>query len=455
MSPSDGPLSSLPPQNDEVHSVPSHGFSHAETLYRENVTSLACRIVDAQRPLRVLNSLRWDPKIDEAIIRGKCRDLPAIGPADYVDVGFDTEAKRAEFEAIATDVTRVLSPSDPLTSILETTALEYRDVIRMLECRGTQQFYEYSKKLYGSPQDRMPGGHSVREICESVYNKLGAVGLGQLGADDARVIGAEEAANMLRERFRTYFVGTDVQVQVDDTITADAAAGSDYVKIRSRAKFSQRDIDILEVHEGWVHVATSLNGQAQPIARWLSKGPPRTIAVQEGLAALVEIFTFRSSPRRARRINDRVLAVELVENGANFADAFEWFRSAGYNEEDCFVHARRIFRGGTLEGGAPFTKDALYGKGIVLNYAFLRSCILTHRAELIPFLFVGKLAHEDVPALFAHSQMHPGFLVPPLFVPNMFRDRSGLAAWVVYADFLTGPQGGALTEHFDSLLQSV
>ena len=26
--------------------------------------------------------------------------------------------------------------------------------------------------------------------------------------------------------------------------------------------FSERDIDILEVHEGWVHVATSLNGLA-------------------------------------------------------------------------------------------------------------------------------------------------------------------------------------------------
>ena len=78
-----------------------------------------------------------------------------------------------------------------------------------------------------------------------------------------------------------------MRVEVDDTLLADAAAGSDYVKIRSGATFSQRDIDILEVHEGWVHVATSLNGQAQPVARWLAKGPPRTTAVQEGLAALV------------------------------------------------------------------------------------------------------------------------------------------------------------------------
>jgi hypothetical protein len=77
-------------------------------------------------------------------------------------------------------------------------------------------------------------------------------------------------------------VTTAVRVEVDDTLVADAAAGSDYVKIRSGATFSKSDIDILEVHEGWVHLATSLNGQAQPVARWLAKGPPRTAAVQEG-----------------------------------------------------------------------------------------------------------------------------------------------------------------------------
>ena len=48
---------------------------------------------------------------------------------------------------------------------------------------------------------------------------------------------------------------------------------------------------------------------------------------------------------------------------------------------------------------APFTKDACYCKGIVLNYAFIRSAFLHNRADLIPFLFVGKVAHEDVAVL--------------------------------------------------------
>ncbi|MFO0661344.1 MAG: flavohemoglobin expression-modulating QEGLA motif protein [Polyangiaceae bacterium] len=418
----------------------------------ENIGWLAARIVDAQKPLRVLNSLRWDSRVDEALARGKFKDLPAVGPSDYADLGFDAIARINECEAIARDVETRLGEGHPIGSILIATALDYRDVIRMLLARGTPDFYVYSRRLYGSPKDRLPHGKTVRDVCSEIYGRLGAVGKSILGPEDPRDIPADEAAAILDRRLREYFVGSQVAVQIDDSIAADAAAGSDYVKLRSGARFSQRDIDILEVHEGWVHLATSLNGQSQPVARWLSKGPPRTIAVQEGLAALVELFTFRSSPRRARRINDRVLAVDMAEDGASFADVFEWFRTAGYTEEDCVFHTRRVFRGGTLAGGAPFTKDALYGKGILLNYAFVYAAIHANRPELIPYLFVGKVAHEDVPVLYEHSTAHGGFVAPPVYVPPMFRDRSGLATWIVYSDFLSGVDGGEIIRYFDGLV---
>ena len=169
-----------------------------------------------------------------------------------------------------------------------------------------------------------------------------------------------------------------------------------------------------------MHVATSLNGQAQPVAKWLAKGPPRTAAVQEGLAALLEIFTFRTYPRRARRLNDRVLAVDKAEDGASFLDVFEWFRTEGYDEDECFHNTRRVFRGGVIEGGAPFTKDACYCKGIVLNYAFIRSAIQHNRVDLIPFLFVGKVAHEDVPVLAAarRRRRRPAAALPAADVPR-------------------------------------
>jgi uncharacterized protein (TIGR02421 family) len=279
-----------------------------------------------------------------------------------------------------------------------------------------------------------------------MYETLTRVNEGHLGAPEERSIGAEECARILNERFGQYFGDTTVRVEVDDGILADAAAGSDYVKVRTGAKFSQRDIDILEVHEGWVHVATSLNGQHQSVAKWLAKGPPRTTAVQEGLAALLEIFTFRSHPRRARRLNDRVLAVDKAEDGASFLDVFEWFRTEGYEEDECYHSTRRIFRGGVVEGGAPFTKDACYCKGIVLNYAFIRSAIQHNCADLIPFLFVGKVAHEDVPVL--ARRVTEGVIKPPRYLPPMFRDLNGLAIWMAYSSFFSQLGSEAISDYY-------
>ena len=417
--------------------------------YKEILAALAQRVLDAQRPIRILQALRWEGEVEEEFFRAGQRELPRVTYAP--DLGFDPEAKIRELDGILGDADRELGASDRLGGILRATADEYRRVVRMLTCRGTQEFYTHSRALYGSTKDTFPDGKTtVRDMGLVLYDLFTAVGGERLGRAQPRDITAETAALELNARFDRFFGGAPIRVQVDDSLLADAAAGSDYVKIRSGAVFSRSDIDILEAHEGWVHVATSLNGQAQPVARWLAKGPPRTTAMQEGLAALVEIFTFRSTPRRAKKLNDRILAVDKAEDGASFLDVFEWYRTEGYDEAECFQNARRVFRGGLLTGGAPFTKDACYCKGIVLNYAFMRAAIQLDRAQLIPFLFVGKVAHEDVPILYAH--VTDGIVKPPPFLPPIFDDLNGLAIWMCYSSFFSRLGGTAIEEHYTKLL---
>jgi uncharacterized protein (TIGR02421 family) len=422
--------------------------------YKERVASIAERIVDAQRPIRVLQALRWEPGVEEAFKRSKFRELPRVGAEEYqkVDLGFEPKSKIEEFESILDSIESELGTKDAIGRILVATTAEYREVVRMLAARGTKEFYGYSKKLYGSPKDKFPDGKtSVRDLGLALYETLTAISSGDLGPKQPNHISAESAADILNQRFATYFHDAAIQVQVDDTMLADAAAGSDYVKIRSGAKFAQRDVDILEVHEGWVHVATSLNGQAQPVAKWLSKGPPRTAAVQEGLAAMLELFTFRSYPKRARKLNDRILAVDKAEDGADFIDVFEWYRTEGYDEDECYANARRVFRGGVTEGGAPFTKDACYCKGTVLNYAFIRAALQNKRAELVPFLFVGKVAHEDIPVLYA--RVADGVVRPPAHVPPMFRDMNGLSIWTAYSNFFFRMGGSVVDDHYAKLFR--
>lgn len=70
---------------------------------------------------------------------------------------------------------------------------------------------------------------------------------------------------------------------------------------------------MLEVHEGWGHLGTTLNGGAQPACTFLGKGTPSATTTQEGLAVLTEILTLRSSPSRLYRLINRVRAITLED----------------------------------------------------------------------------------------------------------------------------------------------
>jgi len=424
--------------------------------FKERVAALAQRIVDAQRPIRVLNAIKWGPDVFERFRDSGYREMPSVDRDDYerVPLGFDPELKRAEFAEIIRDVRRDLGDTDPIGRILVATAQEYALLTEMLEARGTPRFYRLSRELYGTAKERFVDDETrVRDVALDMYHLLTHLDEAVLGPQPVRDVPAERAVEVLNQRLNQVFGDGRVRVILDDGIVADASAGSDYVKLRRSAMFSERDIRVLEVHEGWVHVATSLNGQHQPVARWLGKGPPRTAATQEGMAALLEVLTFISHPSRARRLNDRVLAVDKAEDGASFLEVFEWFRTEGYDEEVCFWNTQRVFRGGVLDGGAPFTKDIVYTKGIVSNYNFLRSAIAAGRPELIRWLFVGKVAVEDIPVLAARS--HQGVVLPPRYVPEMFRDLNGLAIWLGVSTFWSRLKNSAVQRHYERLFADV
>ena len=424
--------------------------------YKELLAMHAQRVVDAQRPIRVLNALKWPQSTYEKFRASRFRELPEVTHEDYarIDLGFDPQAKIDDFRSLAADIERDLGAGDGVARILIATCEEYVALVDMLKLRGTHGFYEISKELYGTPKDFFADDVTrIRDIAQDFYEILTHLSDGVLGPEPVRNIPAEVAVEMLNTRLNSFFTDDPVRVRIDDGIVADASAGSDYIKLRQGAVFSERDIAILEVHEGWVHVATSMNGQKQPVARWLAKGPPRTSATQEGLAALMEILTLRTHPRRARRLNDRVLAVDKAEDGADFIQVFEWFRTEGYDEETCFWNTQRIFRGGVLSGGAPFTKDIVYIQGLVSNYNFLRSAIAAGRADLVPWVFAGKIALEDIPVLAARA--HDGIVQRPRYMPEMFRDASGLAIWFAVSSFWGRLKNTAIQASYERMFNAV
>jgi uncharacterized protein (TIGR02421 family) len=440
----------MPPRNDGKSSPAGPWRS-----YKERVARLAQRLVEAQRPIRILNAIKWDHGTYEKFRDSRWRKPPVIGAEYYANVplGFDADATIEEMRAIARQV-RIELGDDLVGRIISETAVQFVDAVEMLRARGTKRFYELSRRLYGSPKETFADDVTrVRDVALDLYDILTQLDETVLGPQLARDIPAERAVEVLNERLGHYFEEGSMRVILDDGIVADAAAGSDYIKIRQGALFCERDLKLLEVHEGWVHVATSINGQRQAVAKWLAIGSPRVASAQEGLAALMEILTLCSHPRRARRLNDRVLAVDKAEDGANFLDVFEWFRTEGYDEETCFWSTQRVFRGGVTEGGAPFTKDIVYTKGIVSSYNFLRSAIAAGRPDIISWLFVGKAALEDLPVLCARA--HEGIVSPPKYVPPMFRDMNGLAIWLGISTFWGRLRSQAIQQHYEKIFATV
>jgi len=238
---------------------------------------------------------------------------------------------------------------------------------------------------------------------------------------------------ILQERLAMVFGDDTVRVFESDGIVADAAAGADYIKIRSDATFNSRDVRALEVHEGMVHVATTLNGLNQPFCTFLAKGPPSSTVTQEGLAILMEVISFTSYPTRLRKLTNRTRAIHMAEEGADFLEVYRFYREQGFNEQSSYNNSSRVFRGSSPTG-LPFTKDLSYLKGFILIYNYIQLAVRKGKLEQIPLLFSGKTTLEDMRTL--RQLVDEGLVVPPKYLPPQFRDLNALSAWMCFSNFL-------------------
>jgi uncharacterized protein (TIGR02421 family) len=410
----------------------------ASDALERTIRELSDRLVDAQRPIRILDAIKWDAGVEAAFFADGCRTEPRVDADWYAarPLGFDPARKQSELAELARDVERRLGRSDPVAGILVRMCEEYATVVRMLEARGTPEFTRLSRSLYGSANDALHAGDpTLAELGVLMSEALANLGAGGFASNEEKRFTGEEAVAILQERLDAAFPDPDHRVRVipSDGIVADAAAGARHLKIRRDARFSEREIRALEIHEGWVHLGTTLNGLSQPVCTFLSKGPPSSTVTQEGLAILLEILSFSSHPVRLRKLTNRIRSVHMAEEGASFLDVFRFLGGEGLGEREAYANAVRVFRGSTPRGG-PFTKDLSYSKGFVLIYNFLRLAVRRGLLDRIPLLFCGKTTLEDLRTL--AGLVEAELVRPPIYLPPQIRDLGTLAAWLCYANFL-------------------
>lgn len=408
------------------------------TPYQKIVRELSERIVLAQRPIRLLDAIKWDNTVQEDFFKNKCKKMPAVSRAYYErnPLPFDPVTKNEEFYEIELAVRKHLGQFSALGNMMQRICREYRELVRMIDARGENEFPKLSQELYGSSEDVFyAGSPSLNDLADLLSATLANLRGYRFAEMDEKIYSGEQVVSQLQTRMAEYFQGSphNIRFKLSDGIIADAAAGADFIKIRRTGNFSAREIRVFEVHEGWVHLGTTINGMSQPYCTFLSKGPPSATITQEGLAIILEIFTFASYPDRVRRLTNRISAVHMAEKGANFLEVFKYYLEQGYDDVTSYHNTARIFRGSTPEGG-PFTKDLTYSKGFILIYNFIRLAIRKGLLSRIPLLFTGKVTLEDLSSI--EDLIQEGLIIPPKFVPPQFKDIAALAAWMCYSNFL-------------------
>ena len=408
---------------------------------------LAARKLRAvSKRVRVLKSLSWPEQVAHDFFANGENKLPNL---EYPKL--DQHSICGELDNI-----RKLIHGDNIIYAWLNRITDSLDVsAHMLASAGTQDFLKFSARLYGTPDKLLLDGRTktldLAQHMDGILSGFEEANLQLLKTSD--VMNSEEFAKRLAMKIHKYFGDASPKVLVTEHLSAKAVAGRTRIRIRKSASFNSLDLRQLLHHEALVHTATSINGYEQDDFPILASSHAGTTETQEGLAVFAEFITGSMDPARFRRLVDRVIAIDMAIKGADFIEVYRYFKNNGIKKEQAFENTRRVFRGGVLHGGAPFTKDIVYLNGLLRVHNFLRTAIKLGRGDLVRLLFVGKLDIEDIPSLATLAAN--GFIKPAKILPPWASDMRFLVSYLAYSSFLNRVKLPGFQNYYASMLKDV
>jgi uncharacterized protein (TIGR02421 family) len=383
---------------------------------REQLRCFSDAIVAAQRPIRILKAINWDASVHARFFRHGAQELPR---PELPPLGFDPSAKQKELRALK----RQIRGHNPVEVLLREKCDEFALVVRMLAARGTRRFYEASRRLYGDPRDRFPDNPADNLAIARLWAAR------PRARNEEATLDAEEAARQVQAVCAPY-LGGEVKVVVRSRLTANAAAGATRVTLKKGATFTPRQVRALAHHEGLWHVLTSLNGFAQPVLTVLGVGLPRHTESQEGGGIMAEFLSGYITDERYIELGERTIAVDMAARGADYLEVYRYLL-ARFPPRKAAQMGERVFRGGVLEGGAPFTKDVAYQRGYCRTFNFLRAALEGRDLDLVRAFLAGKMSVDD--AELVRDLVEEGLCAGPVHLPAWFDDVDRLNAIVTHS----------------------
>jgi hypothetical protein len=162
----------------------------------------------------------------------------------------------------------------------------------------------------------------------------------------------------------------------------------------------------------------------------LGVGLSRFTESQEGGGIVSEYLTGNISDDRYIELGQRTLAVDLAARGADFLQVYRHL-CARFEPQRAAQMAERVFRGGVLTGGAPFTKDAVYQRGYCRIYNFIRVALAKPDLALLTAFFAGKMRVDDAPLV--RELIEEGICIGPTYLPEWYLDQDWLHARITHS----------------------
>ena len=393
---------------------------------REQVIAATRLLADAARPLRVLRTIDWPIEARKRFLAAKGKVLPSVS---YEQVDASRSLRKVE------RARRIRTGHATIDAWLTRHADAIQATAGMLQGVGTPDFYRHGRTLYGdssTPLKLHPA--TPLDMARSIHQSIEQLARIRVDLAPAATHTATQVARIIRKELSARFGADAPAVTLVPTLSANALATSKEIRIRRDARFTDRDAQQLLQHEAWIHVGTSINGRHQDLLPILGVSYPYTTRTQEGLAVFAEIISSTMELDRFRRLADRVVAIQMAADGADFLEVYRWFLERVGQAEQAYENTRRVYRGGVITGGAPFTKDVSYVFGLLQVSNMVRAMFAAGRADVLRLLFCGKLDVQDLPVLCELAAL--GLCRAPRHRPPWATDPRSLLATLAYSTFI-------------------
>ncbi|MBL8612676.1 MAG: DUF1704 domain-containing protein [Myxococcales bacterium] len=412
---------------------------------RAQLELVAAALANAPGKQNLLEDIGWPRDVEEKFFAAKATRLP--------EVSYDLD--RTAFDATNAELARVIASIDGDHAIsvwLRRVVASVIDRNRLIAASGTRAFGELSREIYGSATSTF-FGLSVRnvDLADHLTERLQVHGWDETADAEREPMDAEALKAELDARIARHRPSIKIDVVVDEKCASKAIAGMSRVRVRADATFLPWEAAGLFVHEVETHAFTARNGAEQRHAPFLKAGGPRSTPTQEGLAVFAELYDRSLASSRLSRLATRVKLVAMAEDGASFLDLYRALLERGAAPRDAYFDAARVCRGGLVEGGAPFTKDACYLAGLLHVYAFLAAFIRGGFRDEAELLVCGRIALDDIEAMIALREM--GLLSRPKHRPRWLKRWDTLLPYFAFTSFMESVDLGRVQAHYKSVIE--